>query len=442
MSPVAPDTPGKVATSSISPSENGNTVHESHQGASTDGNSWPVDHGWLPWLQVIGGWILAVNGWGLTNTYGHFQTYYVHHLLPSYSASSISWIGSLQLFLTMAFCLPVGILYDHGHLYSLVIAGTLLEVLGLVGTSFSTNYWQVLVFQGIMCGSGCGIVAILTSASVARWFEKRRLWAAGIVISGTSFAGMVYPLMLKSLFPKIGFAWGTRTLALIILCSNAISLTMLRKRPGNALGKNMLEHLKDLPYVFMILSWLLTMMAAYVPFFYIQDYALNIGIDQNMAYTTLVVMNAANFVGRFALGKLADRYGGVNTLVPLNISLIAILLAFRAVSGLAGMLTVTILFGFASGAIISFQAFAMLGVSKDPKSQVGAKMGIGYVCAAFGGLLGNPLSGALEKVGQVNAQQRFQGVWFCSAGFMLASTIVLMAVRKMKLGTPWKKGKV
>ncbi len=38
---------------------------------------------------------------GLTNLYGVFETYYINALLISSTPSAISWIGSIQLFLTM-----------------------------------------------------------------------------------------------------------------------------------------------------------------------------------------------------------------------------------------------------------------------------------------------------------------------------------------------------
>jgi hypothetical protein len=44
----------------------------------------------------------------------------------------------------------------------------------------------------------------------------------------------------------------------------------------------------------------------YVPYFYIQEYALEIGIDSDMTYNVVSIMNAATFLGRFPYNYLAD----------------------------------------------------------------------------------------------------------------------------------------
>lgn len=47
--------------------------------------------------------------------------------------------------------------------------------------------------------------------------------------------------------------------------------------------------------------------SVYIPFFYIQDYALKLGIDHDMAFYLLSIMNAASLFGRLVPNWLADR---------------------------------------------------------------------------------------------------------------------------------------
>ena len=47
--------------------------------------------------------------------------------------------------------------------------------------------------------------------------------------------------------------------------------------------------------------------AVYVPYFYIEDYALAISIDKEMTFYVLSIMNAATFCARFLPNWLADR---------------------------------------------------------------------------------------------------------------------------------------
>jgi len=49
------------------------------------------------WLTVFGGFLALFCTFGQMNAFGTFQTYYARHQLEASSPSTISWIGSLQL---------------------------------------------------------------------------------------------------------------------------------------------------------------------------------------------------------------------------------------------------------------------------------------------------------------------------------------------------------
>lgn len=59
----------------------------------------PPDVGLRAWLQVLCGFILMLNTWGIIVSYGSFQTYYTTQggITDETSSSTIAWIGSLQV---------------------------------------------------------------------------------------------------------------------------------------------------------------------------------------------------------------------------------------------------------------------------------------------------------------------------------------------------------
>jgi hypothetical protein len=75
------------------------------------------------------------------------------------------------------------------------------------------------------------------------------------------------------------------------------------------------------------------------------------------------------------------------------------------------------------------------------KAEIGVRLGLAYLVAAFGGLLGNPATGALKEEGN-GAVENFKGVWFCAAGVMGAGAVALVATRWLKLGSAWAVGRV
>lgn len=123
---------------------------------------------------------------GLTNSFGVFETFYAENLLKTSSPSSISWIGSIQLFLTMFVGVLGGWFLDAGYLQTLLIVGSFLEVFGMFMTSLCTKYWQVLLAQGICVGLGSGLLGLTSVGVIPMYFSKKRMIATGIAATGSS----------------------------------------------------------------------------------------------------------------------------------------------------------------------------------------------------------------------------------------------------------------
>jgi len=216
---------------------------------------------------------LFANSWGLPNAFGVFQTHYVEIMMPNQDASSISWIGSIQLFFTTLGCLPGGFLLDRGYLKSLIAVGTILELVGLIFTSFYQGFWPILFAQGVCMGIGSGLLALIPVAVLAMFFEKKRMLATGLASTGASVAGIAYTLAMRSLFLSVGFAWAVRIFALVILVTNIIAFGVMRLQlqygaKGSRFG---LHHFKDLPYSAFVCAFTLFVASSFVPFFFIQE---------------------------------------------------------------------------------------------------------------------------------------------------------------------------
>jgi MFS family permease len=122
---------------------------------------------------------------GLTNSFSIFETYY-NQKFRHISHSNISWIGSMQLFLTLFVGVFAGWLLDRGYLRPILVTGILFEVIGMMMTSVCNNYWQLLFAQGICVGIGSGTLAFTSAAIIPFYFTKTRMLAAGIVSTGSS----------------------------------------------------------------------------------------------------------------------------------------------------------------------------------------------------------------------------------------------------------------
>lgn len=144
----------------------------------------PPDGGLNAWVQVAMGWLIIFVTWGYVNSFGSFQAYYTE-VLPE-SPSTISWIGSIQVFLTFFIGAFSGRLLDAGLFVPTLFVGGVLQLLGVFMMSLSTKWWQLLLSQGVLTGIGGGIFFCPSMGLIATYFSGRRALAVGIVTTGNS----------------------------------------------------------------------------------------------------------------------------------------------------------------------------------------------------------------------------------------------------------------
>ncbi|KAJ5172685.1 hypothetical protein N7492_005278 [Penicillium capsulatum] len=358
----------------------------------------PPNGGLVAWLQVAGAFFLFFNSWGIVNTFGVFQSYYEDTLLPDSSPSSISWIGTVQGFLLCAGGMIVGPAYDKGYLKTIIALGSFLVVFGLMMTSLSTEYYQVFLAHGVAVGLGCACVFLPSIAIVAAYFTTHRAVATGITASGGSIGSVIFPIIFHRLLGPLGFGWTTRIIAFVALAGLIFSLVVMKLRlppPKQSRALLDLSALKEIPFMIFCLAIFFSFVGLYFPFFYLPTFFSSyLHSDGDLAFYIIAILNAASVFGRITPGLIADRFGSLNTLIP--ISLIAAVLAFAwiGIHNVPGAIVFAILYGYASGALVSLPATILVKLTPD-LSVVGTRMGMYLIFAAFGLLIGNPIAGAL-----------------------------------------------
>ncbi len=79
-----------------------------------------------------------------------------------------------------------GPIYDRGYIRELLIIGTIITVLGVMMLSLASEYYQVLLAQGLCVGVGSAMLYVPTISLVASRFQKRRALAVFVATSGTA----------------------------------------------------------------------------------------------------------------------------------------------------------------------------------------------------------------------------------------------------------------
>lgn len=229
----------------------------------------PPDGGRTAWLQVLAGHLIVFNTWGYIISFGIFQPYYQDQL--SLDPSAVSWVGSVQICLVFLVGPFSGRLFDAGHLRPLLVAGALLQLLGVFAASAATRYWQLLLSQGVCQGLGCGIVFAPTVANTATYFARRRSLAIAASACGGATGGIVFPLVARSLLRSIGFGWTMRVMGFVVLAVYAIVLLCVRTRlaPRKAGAFIDTTAFQEATYVLFAVSMFITLWATYFVYFYV-----------------------------------------------------------------------------------------------------------------------------------------------------------------------------
>ncbi|KAF8625094.1 hypothetical protein AX15_005573 [Amanita polypyramis BW_CC] len=345
------------------------------------------------WLTVVGAALVQFCGLGYITTFGIYQDFYVREYLSKYSPSNIGWIGGVQLFLTLSLGLFTGTAFDRGYFYHLMISGTLLHGLGLFMLSLTqkNQYYQIFLAQGVCFGLSCGLTYVPTFAILSHYFRQRKSLVIGLVAGGSSLGAVIHPIMLNRLFNgHIGFHNGIRISASInvflLIVANFLSRTRLPPRKA-VKYLQVVEFLRDPPYVCLIIGIFLAFCGLYFPQFYIQLDAMYHNIDRTLAFYVLSILNAANSFGRIIPPMFVSRLGLYNVFTFFTTVMCIVLLCMAAIKDVTSVVITANFYGFFSGGAVSLSP-AVLGALAKDIDEVGARIGIAFglcgVMAMFG----------------------------------------------------------
>lgn len=359
---------------------------------------------------------------GVINTWGIFQTYYEEHILSNESADTIAWVGSVESALLMFIGVITGPLFDAGYFYALVPFGSFMVVFGYMMTSLSSKYYQIMLAQGICVGIGAGCMFIPAVSLLPQYFNKKRALANGIAASGSSIGGVIYPIMFNKLQQEIGFSWATRTLAFVALgtCSISIAVMRVRFRPKEKRALIQLSAFTELQFNLYSIGLFFGFLGFYNFLIYVQPWAIQNGVvNDTLGFYLVPILNAASTFGRITPNLIADYSGPLNMLTPA--AAISALLAFCwiAVNSSAGIVIVSLLYGFFSGGFVSLPPVVMMVITKDLRN-FGTRLGMSFGICSIALLIGTPIGGAiLSGTGSYVGVQAFCGACLASCAAVM-----------------------
>lgn len=369
---------------------------------------------------------------GYINSFGIFQAYYASAL--GRSASDISWVGSVEIFLIYFLGAFSGRAMDAGYLKQVVALGLFLLVLGVFMTSLCTQYWQLFLAQGICSGVGCGLLFTPIIALISTYFTRRRALAISLQASGAATGGMIFPAIAQSLLDRVGFAWTVRTMGFVMLFNAAVILLLIRPRtdlPPKPRGQPLVDlaAFRDPTYTLFTAGTFLTFWGVYFAYYFVRPYARNVlGVSSYTSFSILLLMNGVGVPGRVVPAIIADRYcGALNIFIPTVLASGILLYAWHGVVSEQGMWAFATVYGyFGAGVQSLFPASLSNLTPPEEMSKVGVRIGMVFSIVSLAALSGPPIAGALidnEDGGYLGAQMFGGTVMVLGAGFLIAAKV-------------------
>jgi len=296
----------------------------------------------------------------------------------------------------------LGRLIDRRGAFFTMILASLLLAAGHAAAAIAPDLAWFAAAQGALIGLGSGAAFIPLVADISHWFARRRGLAMAICATGNYIGGALWPKIIDLLIRQ--YDWRTCYFVIATACVTAMlpACFLLRARipatrgGGGGAAAHSARALGLSPNA--LQAWLGVAgigccVAMSMPQVHIVAYCVDLGYGSARGAEMLSIMTLCGIVSRLGSGWIADRIGGIKTLL-LGSTLQAVALFGYLVSDtLVSLYFVSALFGLFQGGIIP--CYGIIVREYFPPKEAGMRMGIAISATIVGMALGGWMGGAL-----------------------------------------------
>ncbi|MGB3502279.1 MAG: MFS transporter [Mesorhizobium sp.] len=295
--------------------------------------------------------------------------------------------------------LLVGRMVDRFGFMPPALVSSLAMGLGFASAAYAPSIFWLAVAQGLI-GLGSAATFGPLIADVSHWFYKRRGVAVAVAACGNYFAGAIWPVAMQ--VPLAATDWRATYLGIGLICVVTmvpLSLLLARRPDHVAAGVSSARPVADLglsPRVlqtFLVLAGLGCCVAMSMPQVHIVAYCMDLGYGPARGAEMLSLMLATGIISRLVSGVLADRIGGIRTLIIGSVLQGLSLLFYLPFDGLASLYVVSAMFGLSQGGIVP--SYAVIVREYMPAREAGQRVGFVIMATILGMALGGWMSGAI-----------------------------------------------
>ena len=342
-------------------------------------------------------------------------------------AAALVWVG------TGAGGIVMGWLADRIGLRPVVAFGTVMTALGLI-VSTHGSVWALYVGHGVLIGFlGNGAIYAPLLIYVSRWFDRRRGTAIALISSGQYIAGVVWPSVFQIGIDAYGWELSMTVFAGVVVALILPTLVLLRPAPdapvrGTVSGKSgerrtVLGMHPNATQALICVAAFACCIPMSVPSSHLVAFCSDIGITPAHGAAMLSVLLGCAFVSRQFWGALADRIGGLKTVLAGSVCQTVAIGAFMLTQDEVGLFAISAAFGLGFSGIIPSYSVAIrdLYPSADAAWRIPTVLFSGMSGMAFGSWF----SGALYDHYGFYGPAFTVGVLFSLVNLMVVGFLVL-----------------
>ncbi len=342
-------------------------------------------------------------------------------------AGALVWIGTGAGGVLMGWLADrIGVRATVAISASMMAAGLALSSLGPI--------WALYVGQGLMVGllGNGGIYAPLL-VYVSRWFGRRRGTAIALISSGQYVAGVVWPALFERGIAELGWQPVMRAYAVIVLVTTLPATLTLKPAPtaappphGRSVAKraNRVAGLHpNVVQALICLAGLCCCIPMAIPSAHLVAFCSGIGINPTHSAVMLSVMLASAFVARQAWGALADRIGGLRTVMVGSAFQALAIASFLLTQDEVGLFVIAAAFGLGFSGIIPAYSVAIRDLF--PAAEASWRIPLVLFTAMGGMAFGSWLAGVLYDHVGYYAPAFGLGVVFNVANLVIVGFLIL-----------------
>ncbi|HKY87672.1 MAG TPA: MFS transporter [Pseudorhodoplanes sp.] len=290
----------------------------------------------------------------------------------------------------------MGWLADRFGIVRPLMLGACSIAAGYIAAALAPNIWMFALAH-LLTGFGVASLFGPLIADCSHWFLRWRGFAVAVAASGNYLAGAVWPMITQK--AMLTYGWRETHIALGIMCLCIIvplSLAFRRRLSAHETAAAttraadaQTESGVPLPVLHVLLSIaaFLCCVAMATPQAHLVAYCGDLGYGVAAGAEMLTLMLGFGVISRLASGLIADKIGGLMTLLVGSMMQAVALALYFSFDGLTSLYIISILFGLFQGGIVP--SYAIIVREYFPPQEAAVRVGIVFAVSvvgmAFGG---------------------------------------------------------